>query len=80
MNKWMKQGLLGLAMSTAAVAAAATMQTESKEPAGQPALKASEEVMIDALDFAGGSKLKDRRVLQASAAQKFEIVLVDSQS
>lgn len=58
MNKWMKNGMTGLVLSAAALAAAVTVPVQS-EPKQDDSLSA---VSIDALDLAGGSKLKDRMV------------------
>lgn len=58
MNKWMKNGMTGLVLSAAALAAAVTVPVQS-EPAQEDGLSG---VSIDALDLAGGSKLKDRRI------------------
>lgn len=71
MNKWMKQGLLGFALTAAAVSAERPAQSQKE---AQPQFKNA--VTIDALDFAGGSKLKDRRCSQAS--RELEIIIVQN--
>jgi hypothetical protein len=55
MNKWLKNGMAGLVLGTTAL----TVATENKTQA-QPLKLQSRSV--DALDFAGGSKLKDRMI------------------
>lgn len=58
MNKWMKNGMTGLVLSAAALAA--VVQVPAQEaPVQDDSLSG---VSIDALDLAGGSKLKDRRI------------------
>lgn len=72
MNKWMKQGMIGLALASAAAAGVKSGKNGGVEPVG---LAKGASLMIDALDFAGGSKLKDR-MFQANAARDLEIVVV----
>jgi len=58
MNKWIKNGMTGLALSTAALVATSRPPVQA-EPTQDDSLTA---VSIDALDVAGGSKLKDRMI------------------
>ena len=61
MNKWMKQGMAGLILSTSALTVAQTTQSEKEVVREENSL-----VSVDALDFAGGSKLKDRMMMITS--------------
>jgi hypothetical protein len=63
MNNWMKQGLIGLSLTSAAISASAANKIESKE-AGKDlnAQRSFGTQNIDAQDYAGGSKLKDRMI------------------
>lgn len=67
MNKWIKNGMTGLVIGASGLAAAVT-------PAQVSSLEISpmNEVAVDALDLAGGSKLKDRMIV----ATEDEMVLV----
>lgn len=58
MNKWIKNGMTGLILGTAAVMATSKPPIQS-EPTQDDSLSS---VSIDALDLAGGSKLKDRMI------------------
>lgn len=71
MNKWMKNSLTAMAVTAASISASMTDLGN-----GQPLKASTEEQLIDALDFAGGSKLKDRRCLHSDKDQDLEIVVV----
>lgn len=58
MNKWIKNGMTGLVIGTSGIAAA-----ETPFRAGAIDLSSMSEIAIDALDLAGGSKLKDRMIV-----------------
>ena len=63
MNKWMQHGALGLAMASAALAG--NLASKAQAEGGDNKVKAIENFGhkgIDALDYAGGSKLKDRMI------------------
>ena len=60
MNKWMKYGMTGLVVSSALQASA-----ERPGPVNPSMSEALQEVAIDVLDLAGGSKLKDRMVVKS---------------
>jgi hypothetical protein len=77
MNKWMKQGMMGLILTTATVAAAAITSPIADSAAELKDLP-SEHLMIDALDYAGGSKLKDRLVAN-NHPQQLEIIVLTSE-
>lgn len=73
MNKWMKHGMLGLALTSATASVATTAKSEMT---AKPSM--SQEVMVDAIDLiAGGSKLKDRRIQNAIATYKIEMVRLE---
>jgi hypothetical protein len=57
MNKWMKHGMRGLIITTAAMASA---NQEPKDTSPTPS--GSSFVSVDAMEEMGGSKLKDRMI------------------
>ena len=75
MNKWIKNGVAGLALSTAAIAASALTAPQA-EPAN---IEQIEAVAVDATDYFGGSKLKDRMVM-AQASEQIQMISVMVQS
>ena len=66
MNKWMKQSMTGLLLATAAVG----ILSEAKEQA--PAREISVNA-VDAVELAGGSKLKDR-MIETATLQNLKLV------
>lgn len=73
MNKWMKLSMVGMALSASAVGASQSVQ---QQPVPDDS-RISRDVMVDAMDFAGGSKLKDRMSVPTEY-ENLEIVLVTS--
>ena len=67
MNKWVKYSIAGLALSATQAFAEAPIETTEQ------VAQALEEVALDATDFFGGSKLKDR-MLTVSNDQQIEMI------
>jgi hypothetical protein len=70
MNKWMKNGMTVAVGASAFAAAIAVAKVNPKVPPSSNA----QTISVDALDFAGGSKLKDRRVI-ATEGSELRIVI-----
>ena len=69
MNKWMKQGVIGFALTSAAIAG--YVEKNAQKGTGEAQLKQA----VDALDFAGGSKLKDRMIQSTGYSVEFATVI-----
>jgi hypothetical protein len=75
MNKWMKQGLLGIALASTSMAAFAADKKDNKDANARPeAVESSGHQSIDAQDYAGGSKLKDRMLEATGMSVEFATV------
>ncbi len=72
----MKQGMMGLAFSAVSVANVAGNSTAGENSTETTKIEVGHSVMVDALDYEGGSKLKDR-VMAANSAKDLEIIVVE---
>ncbi|AZZ35489.1 hypothetical protein CIK05_01290 [Bdellovibrio sp. qaytius] len=69
MNNWIKQSITGLVLTASTVASAIETQNMKQQP-----IPNSDQV-IDAMDFAGGSKMKDR-MIQTQQDDKILVVRI----
>ncbi len=70
MNKWIKQGMAGLALTSLAL----TGYVVPKEDDDSSRIEITDATSVDAIDYAGGSKLKDRRIFNSAAEIEIAVV------